>query len=263
MDRVWKLLIAANVAVFAARFPLGERMLYDLFGLHTADVMERGQVWQLLSYGFLHADGSHLLFNMLGIYFFGSLVEERIGARRFRLFYLFCVLLAGAVQILVDLGFRRRGGVTVGASGGIMGILVMCALCEPRRVVYLWGLFGMEMRFLVPAYVLLDLVGAGSGFSGIAHAAHLGGALGGLLYYWVVFERMGGTLPLDFRVRTPFSDDTDTRRKAFAVGPVHHCAVCAKTERDGREFEFRVCTACGGREFCQEHLAGHDCQTGR
>ena len=143
--------------------------------------------WQLVTYAFLHGSVTHLLFNMLGVYSFGSDLERAWGSRRYLLYYMTCVLAAGATQLVFT---AVSGSVhpTVGASGGVFGFLLAYAMLFPHRTVML--LFPpIPMKAPVFALVFggIELVlGVTGTMEGVAHFAHLGGMLGGfvLLAAW-------------------------------------------------------------------------------
>lgn len=145
--------------------------------------------WQLLTYGFLHDFGSlqHIIFNMFGLWMFGRDLERLMGPRRFLGYYLTCVVGAGIVQLIVA---GIQGGVypTLGASGGVFGILLAYAMAFPNRtVMLLFPPIPMKAKYFVLGYGLLELYLGVSGRSpGVANFAHLGGMLFGfiLLQYW-------------------------------------------------------------------------------
>lgn len=133
--------------------------------------------WTLLTYMFLHAGFGHLLFNMLGLYFFGPRVESRLGGRRFLGLY----LTSGLVGALLSLATPYAR--IVGASGAVFGVMLGFARYWPREPIYLWGVFPVEARVLVVVTTVLALWGAFSrATGGIAHFAHLGGYVGGYVY---------------------------------------------------------------------------------
>lgn len=255
MTHAWLSLVAANVAVFLAASLRDARPVLDSLGLNAADALSGGRVWQLVTYAFVHVDGYHLLFNMLGLFFFGRFVEEGIGSRRFTGLYFLCVVTGGAAQVIADAATGRAWSVTIGASGGVNGILALAALCVPRLPVYVWGILPAPLWALCVFYLLMDVGGMGGAGGGVAHAAHLGGAAGGVLF-WALFIRAFGA-GFGPRVRAV---RFRTLRENMAAIAVHLCAVCGRSERDGRHLEFRVCGGCGA-EYCQEHLAGHTCGT--
>lgn len=143
--------------------------------------------WQLLTYGFLHGGIGHIFFNMLGLWMFGSQIENLMGSQRFIIYYLTCVIGAGIVQLLVGYGSGEIYP-TVGASGGIFGILLAYGLSFPNRTVLLLiPPIPMKAKYFVILFGLLSLfMGISGAGPGVAHFAHLGGMLFGfgLLQYW-------------------------------------------------------------------------------
>lgn len=143
--------------------------------------------WQLLTYAFLHGGLSHLVFNMLGLWMFGAELERVWGSRRFLVFYFVSVLGAALLQLLVA---AASGGMypTVGASGGLFGLLVGFAMLFPRRtIVPLIPPIPMPAWLFVTLYGAIELVlGVTGSMSGVAHFAHLGGLAAGwlMIRYW-------------------------------------------------------------------------------
>jgi membrane associated rhomboid family serine protease len=143
--------------------------------------------WQVLSYSFLHGSFGHLFFNMLGIWMFGAELERVWGPRRFTHFYFASVLAAAATQLLVNAVLGSTNP-TVGASGGLFGLLLAFGMMFPNRTVMLLiPPIPMKAKVLVFAYGAIELVlGVMDPQGGVAHFAHLGGMLGGVLMmrYW-------------------------------------------------------------------------------
>ncbi|MEM1117968.1 MAG: rhomboid family intramembrane serine protease [Bacteroidota bacterium] len=160
--------------------------------------------WQLVTTAFLHGGIWHLVFNMYGLFLFGAGVERTLGQRRFLILYVGAVLGAGLLQLaVVSAPFVAGVGSpsifpTVGASGGLLGVVAACAILFPRDEIYIIPFpFPIQMRWLAAGYVVLDLLGGfGAYNSRIAHFAHLGGFATGALM--ILFWR--GRLP--FRPRT-------------------------------------------------------------
>ena len=123
---------------------------------------------------FLHGGFTHILFNMIALYYFGMRVEERLGGRHFITLY----LLSGIGGALLSLALEPFVPI-IGASGAIMGVLMAYAMYWPRERVYIWGILPVEAWLLVGVYVLLDISGFGAG---VAHFAHLGGFGTGFAY---------------------------------------------------------------------------------
>jgi membrane associated rhomboid family serine protease len=142
--------------------------------------------WQLLSYGFLHGDLTHLIFNMLGLWMFGSELERLWGRHRYWQFLLASLLSAAAMQLLVTWLTASRVP-TVGASGALFGLLLAFGMLFPNRIIMpLIPPIPMKARTFVIVFGVLELLLGLYGRSGVAHFAHLGGMLGGFLMirYW-------------------------------------------------------------------------------
>jgi membrane associated rhomboid family serine protease len=138
--------------------------------------------WQILTYGFLHATPAHVMFNMLAVYMFGGQMERLWGGRRFAVYYLVCIASAAIAQLIVD-ALMVDASPTIGASGGIFGILLAFAMYFPRqRIVLLIPPIPMPAWLFVTLYGALELFFGVTGTqAGVAHFAHLGGMLGGYL----------------------------------------------------------------------------------
>lgn len=143
--------------------------------------------WQLVSYAFLHGGSTHLLFNMLGLHMFGADVERIIGPRRFALLYVASVICAALAQLAVN-AVTASPWPTVGASGGLFGVMLVFALLFPKaKIVPLIPPIPMPAWLFVSLYAGLELwLGVTGTQQGVAHFAHLGGLLGGVLVwlYW-------------------------------------------------------------------------------
>lgn len=143
--------------------------------------------WQLLTYGFLHGNVMHIAFNMFALWMFGRELEMMMGSKRFLTYYLTCVIGAGVIQLIVAQyqGFLYP---TLGASGGVFGILLAFGMAFPNRMIMLiFPPIPMRAKYFVLLYGLLELyLGVSKAAPGIAHFAHLGGMLFGflLLQYW-------------------------------------------------------------------------------
>ncbi|MBZ4039553.1 rhomboid family intramembrane serine protease [Novilysobacter selenitireducens] len=147
--------------------------------------------WQLVTYAFLHGDIAHLLFNMLALLMFGAPVEHTWGEKRFLTFYAVCVVGAALCQLAVGAWTMSQGGQaypTLGASGGVFGLLLAYGMLFPhQRVMLLIPPIPMKARTLVIVYGAIALLLGFTGLQpGVAHFAHLGGMLFGwlLIRYW-------------------------------------------------------------------------------
>ena len=182
-----KALLIINIAVFLLQTVMSELVFW--FGLRPIDVVAGLQVWQMLTYMFLHGSISHILFNMLSLWMFGVELERMWGTRFFTRYYLVCGVGAAATTILVSffpgaIGERLYDGPSiVGASGAIYGLLLAYALYFPDRQILMSFLFPVPAKYFVMIIgAIAFLSAAGSGGDGVAHATHLGGLLVGWLY---------------------------------------------------------------------------------
>lgn len=187
---VVKALLIANAAVFLVDWLLrgsavGHGMLTWLALAPTVwtNTFPFVPLWQLVTYGFMHADGWHIVSNMLFLYFLGTMLEGEVGSRRFLAFYLVAVVLAGACQLFLGMAMGQMGPI-VGASGAVLAIVCAVATLHPRtRIIFL--LFPITLKTLALIYVGMDVLrvvaeikGASTG---MASFAHLSGALFGFL----------------------------------------------------------------------------------
>jgi membrane associated rhomboid family serine protease len=165
-----KRLLIANVAVHVLA-KLGGMLVYDFGMLVPTQVLTRP--WTPLTYMFLHAPGlSHILFNMLSLFFFGPRLEERLGGSDFLRMY----LLGGIGGAVFSFFFEPQAPV-VGASAAIFAVLLGFAMYWPRERIYLWAILPVEAWLLVVGLVVINLwFGIGGGREGVANFAHLGGA---------------------------------------------------------------------------------------
>ena len=181
---VTQALLLANVAVFFLGQLVGGNFLVD-FALWPA-TSPQFWPWQIVSYAFLHANFNHLFFNMLGLWMFGSELEQVWGQKRYIQFFAASVVAAALTQLLVD-WLLGTGAPTLGASGGIFGLLLAYAMLFPNRIILVFFVLPMKAKYFVALYGLIELYqGAYVMDTGVAHFAHLGGMLGGLLTirYW-------------------------------------------------------------------------------
>jgi membrane associated rhomboid family serine protease len=190
MPPVTTALIVANVAVFLLQ-GIAPNIVVPLalwpLAASASGVGASFGPWQLLTYAFLHGGLVHLAFNMFALYMFGSAVEQVFGPRRYLIYYLVCVVSAAVSQFIVA---AMMGGIypTVGASGGVFGLLLAYGMYFPNnRVMLLFPPIPMPARVFVVVYAVIELyLGVTGSQAGVAHFAHLGGMIGGfiMLRYW-------------------------------------------------------------------------------
>ena len=201
---VVRLLLYANLIAYGAEWLTGEG-LFDAFALWPVGGdrlygTPPFEPWQLVTYAFLHDRGNlmHLIGNMFGLCMFGPDTERVLGAKRFALYYAACVIGAGLAQLWVAHSISPGPSETIGASGGIFGLLIFYGATFPHRKLVL--LFP-PIPWPIPAwlftalYAVVELyLGVSGRMQGVAHFAHLGGAATGLLLilYWRATAREGG-----------------------------------------------------------------------
>ena len=200
------MLLIVNAAIFLlqlavtsyARFPLQYYFALSLDGL------AHGRIWQLLTFQFLHGGWLHLILNCWAIFVFGRELEETLGVKKYLSLYLSSGVVGGLVQLLagISLGGAYAAPV-VGASAGAFGLVAAFSTLFPERVLMLLLFFILPIR--LPAKYLLWLFGGVAlvgivfpGGSNVAHAAHLGGMICGVLFvryalHWSWPSVSGGT----------------------------------------------------------------------
>jgi membrane associated rhomboid family serine protease len=182
-------MIKINVAVFLVFFLLRPGSLYGLLALSLTGI-RHGYFWQPLTYMFLHANFTHLLFNMFTLYFLGPETERAMGSKHFLAMYLLSGLLGGLAWLWLA---PQPYAVCVGASGAIFGILAAFATLYPRRqlTLLIFFIFPVTMMAwqLVAGLALIEfLLARADQVSGIANVAHFAGAFAGFLYIDQLFE---------------------------------------------------------------------------
>ena len=201
-------MIIINAIIWVAEITFGEPFI-NTFSLHYYKSPDFG-VWQILTHMFLHAplpNFFHILFNMFGLWMFGSVLENLWGSKRFLIFYLICGIGAGLIHALssvVELNilmerfvnekiseaeYQAKGsaifyGIALGASGAIMGVFAAFAYLFPNTTLLILPIpFPIKVKYWIAGLILLDLFGGiNPRFGGgVAHFAHLGGALFGFI----------------------------------------------------------------------------------
>jgi membrane associated rhomboid family serine protease len=193
----WLLLI--NGALYLAeQFFLGPLVVWFALwpqGLLATGVLGEGVPrfwpWQVVTYGFLHGGLLHLVLNMYALWLFGTRLEYLWGSRRFAAYYLVCVIGAALAQMVVSEISLAQGGEAypvLGASGGVFGVLLAFGLTFPEaRLMLLFPPIPIKAKWFVLIYGVIELTAGVTGtLEGVAHFAHLGGMLTGLLllYRW-------------------------------------------------------------------------------
>lgn len=198
---VVKHLLIINAILFLATFTLNRFNidLSDYLGLHFFLAMDF-MPYQLFTYMFMHANFEHIFFNMFALWMFGNTLENIWGSKRFLLFYIICGLGAAVSQEVVQfIDFEMRtdwqglailnDGMrevlntwnTVGASGAVYGLLLAFGMLFPNSRIYLYFLFPIKAKWFVIGYAVIELLSGFFTSGNVAHFAHLGGMLFGLI----------------------------------------------------------------------------------
>ncbi len=231
-------LIIINVAIFVVQvFAQQYRVTYNFqgvaregpsvitlyLGLIPAMIAEKGFIWQVFSYMFLHDTYSfaHLFFNMYALLIFGIPVEHAWGSRKFLFYYLFCGTFAGITIFLINLINQGLGYYipTIGASGAVFGLLLAFGMLFPDAELFLFFIVPVKAKYLVVLYGGLELfLGFTGDSSSISHIGHLGGLAAGLLYFFFIKRR---TIEFKYKIN-----------KALKAGKISKDNPAAKTQRE-------------------------------
>ncbi|NUQ10886.1 MAG: rhomboid family intramembrane serine protease [Gemmatimonadaceae bacterium] len=207
-----RILLFANIGVFFLQNTLG----WVTGALIFIPQLILVRPWTIITYMFLHAGMMHLLFNMLGLYFFGPRLEERLGSRNFLILY----LLSGITGALLSLVLGPSAAV-LGASGAIFGVMLGFAWFWPDAPIHIYGIIPVPARLLVIITTVLSLwAGLGGRGGNVAHFAHLGGYAGAFLYLKYLDRKR-----LEFRKRAtagpPVRELPLTKRPEVDLSRVH------------------------------------------
>jgi len=193
---VIKNLLIINVAVFFIQM-LAENLLLGgvrlglllnvWFALNPIYEGFNFQIWQLITYQFMHGGFSHIFFNMLMLWMFGMEIENFWGSKKFLIYYLVCGIVAGLFQLFISPLFGDGPAVTIGASGAVYGVLIAFAMMFPDRYIFLYFFVPIKAKYLIGFLIILEFLLVDSAQSNVAHLAHLGGALAGFLF--IIFDK--------------------------------------------------------------------------
>jgi membrane associated rhomboid family serine protease len=169
-------IIAVTVAVFFLQQIFPAANLYLTLTPRLA--IEHYQVWQFVTYIFLHGGFGHLFFNMLVLWFIGTMIESSMGPARFTRYYLICGIGGGLLHALL-----QYNASVIGASGAIFGLYFAAAMLFPDQYLYIYFLIPVKVKYFVIGLTILQLAQGISGPSGVAYFAHLGGMLAGVIMF--------------------------------------------------------------------------------
>jgi membrane associated rhomboid family serine protease len=193
---VIKNLLIINAAVFFIQVlgnslliggkPLGY-ILNVWFALNPIGEIYNFQIWQLITYQFMHGGFFHILFNMFMLWMFGMELENILGSKKFLYYYLICGVAAGLAQLFIAPLFSIPAP-TIGASGAVYGVLVAFALMFPDRYLFLiFPPIPVKAKYLIGFFIVIEILAVDSANSTVAHLAHLGGALAGFVF--IMFDK--------------------------------------------------------------------------
>ena len=176
--------------------------LYSKYFALSREGLTQGYLWQPLTFQFLHGGGLHLIFNLMGIYMFGRIVEERLGRAAFLKLYFLSGIMGGLVQATLGALLPGHFGMSVvGASAGVYGLIAAFSVLEPQGVILLMFVLPVRAKYfsLIAAGIALFYIFVPSDSGGIAHAAHLGGLVTG--YAYLRWGMMAESFLLERRLR--------------------------------------------------------------
>lgn len=220
------ILIGINVAVFIvdAIFPGGPGAtgrLSDFLMLYERNALEPWNWWRFLTYGFAHAGPRHLIGNMIGLFFFGRTAEAAYGSRKFLWMYLTAIIAGSVIWMLATCAVglatpNHVPGALLGASGGVVAVVILFCLKYPHQKIYLYFVLGIPAWVVGAIYVGADLLGMfGVGQEGVAFLVHLVGAAYAYVFLqtgWELSQILpGGLATGDFSIPNPFKSTPKLR----------------------------------------------------
>ena len=187
--------------------------LNPLTGMDAAGQPYNFQIWQLITYQFLHGGFMHIFFNMFALWIFGVELENMFGSKKFLFYYLMCGVGAGLLHVFGSPIFEGISAPTIGASGAVYGVLIAFAMYFPDRYVFLlFPPMPVKAKYLIAFYIVIEFMSVGSA-NYVAHLAHLGGAFFGFLF--VLYDKRKGinVEGMYYRIKNMFSPPPDNRQQ--------------------------------------------------
>ena len=182
-----KWLLILNTAIFVLmvvviRDRSGYESVFNVLALSASGTLRSLMIWQPVTYLFLHGGFTHLLFNMLSLWMFGTQIERDWGTRRFLRYYFMCGVAAAVCVLVANTIVGDWRTPTIGASGAIFGVLVAFGVLYPEQTILMNFLFPIKAKYLVMIYAAIQLVTTLGPNTGVSTVAHLGGMAFGYLY---------------------------------------------------------------------------------
>jgi membrane associated rhomboid family serine protease len=178
----WLLIVNTAVFLFTTLFARQFGDDFRLLALTPVAVVKHFAIWQLATYLFLHGGITHLLFNMLALWMFGTPLESDWGTRPFLKYYFICGIGAGVCDVAMNAIMGNWLTSTIGASGAIYGLLLAFGVCYPEQTVLMGFLFPIKAKYMVMIYAAIELYLSVGVNNGVSNIAHLGGMVVGFLY---------------------------------------------------------------------------------
>ena len=177
-------IIAINVLVFLLTMLNPKYMYY--FSMRPINIINHKAYWQFITYMFTHADIYHILFNMLGLFFFGFPLERRMGSKEFLLFYFFCGISAGIFSYFFYITTGNLGVFLLGASGAVYAVLFGFAVFFPDSIIYVMGIIPLKSTWVIFIYTAIEIFSQlCNRQTNVAHFTHLAGFAFAYLYIWI------------------------------------------------------------------------------
>ena len=177
-------IIGLNILVFLLNYISPRSLGYLVLSPYA--IIQNRWYWQFVTYMFTHGGITHILFNMLGLFFFGSQVERRMGSDEFVLFYLSSGIAAGVFSYIIYRFTGSYGAYLLDASGAVYAVLLAFATYFPGSVIYIMGIFPVKAPLLVLIFTAIAIFSqVFSVSSGVAHLTHLAGFGYALLYFLI------------------------------------------------------------------------------
>ena len=187
-------LLIANIGIYLLQMLIGDPLIihFALWPLGSNVLLQDGvstgfELWQLVTYGFLHGSPSHLFLNMFPLWMFGGPIERLLGSRNFAGYYFACIVGAAVAQLVI-VGLSGEVYPTLGSSGAIFGVLLAFGMLFPQqRLMVIFLPIPVKAWVFVTVYGAIELFLGVTGIQpGVAHFAHLGGMVAGfvLIQYW-------------------------------------------------------------------------------
>jgi len=183
------ILVVVNVLAFLYTYYIAHGQGIGELALFPSYVLQEGAWWQVVTYMFLHANWSHIFWNMLGLLMFGITLEQRIGSTEFLVFYFVCGIGAGIATVLINEVTGQGMVPVIGASGAVFAVELAFAAFFPDARIYVLGILPVRAALLVVILVVIELGSQLFGLqSGVAHLTHLSGLAFAYLYLLVRFR---------------------------------------------------------------------------